>query len=657
MTLNETGALHDLKTTIGEMYLADENERISDLVKLIGLDQAQRKTIENRALALVEKARTGSKRGQLIDQFLQQYGLSTQEGVTLMRLCEALIRTPDAHTADILVRDKVSSGNWADHIGDSSSMLVNASTRGLQVSTAWIVGTGGIRAKHLVAKMGDTVLRQAMQHAIGRMGEHFVLGATIDSAFSKAREAESNGYAFSYDMLGEAAHTTADAERYFGAYRRAIESLAENASNYKSIADAPGISVKLSALHPRYEYANRTDCIPALVSKLAELCIIAKEANIGLTIDAEEADRLEPSLEIFSHLLGLDDLEGWDGLGIVVQAYQRRAPVVIDILTSMCIAASRKITVRLVKGAYWDMEIKRAQELGLESYPVFTRKENTDVSYLACARKLLNAGDTIFPQFATHNAHTAAAVTEMAGPSKRFEFQRLHGMGESLHEELVSSVGVLSRVYAPVGKHKDLLPYLVRRLLENGANSSFVNQLLDPSIQASSIVQDPISIALGNENAQHPSIPHPRDQFNGTRLAAKGTDLTHPLTASAIEALSEDESLTEAYSRIANLNAEGKKIEIYSPIDQTIVGTAIYASEKDVSHAIEQVSLSTWATQFSPEQRTTCLFKAAELLENQQDSLLRLLMREAGKTYADGIAEIREAVDFCRYYGNQVSTE
>ena len=641
---------------ISKFYLADEAQLMSTLVEQVGLDATARTAIEHKAKMFADAARSRSRRAKLIDQFLQEYGLSTHEGVTLMRLCEALIRTPDAATSNALVRDKVSDGVWSEHVFDSPSLLVNLSTIGLQLSSGWISATGGIDARNLAAKMGDGVLRQAMQRAMAMMGDHFVLGATIEHAQRKARSGENAGYVYSYDMLGEAAHTEADAARYFAAYEHAIQSLAKASSAHTSIAEAPGISVKLSALHPRYEYNQRDVCVPALAQRITALSSIAKSAGIGLTLDAEEADRLEVSLDIFQQLLNTPALAGWDGLGIVIQAYQRRASAVIDEIVRMARAASRKITVRLVKGAYWDMEIKRAQELGLESYPVFTRKENTDVSYLACARKLFAVGDVIFPQFATHNAHTVASVMHMAGQRRDYEFQRLHGMGEALHESLVETAGVRSRIYAPVGQHKDLLPYLVRRLLENGANSSFVNQLLDPAVDTKDIVRDPVTMSQFNDCAQHEKIPDPQDLFGGKRLSARGIDLTQSIHAHRVEAFRQQEIQTDAASLIAGERISGAIVPVTSPNDGSPLGTAAYATSEHVVMATASAQASSWSTQFSASQRAACLRRAADLLEDQMDVFIHLCMEEAGKTYPDGVAEVREAVDFCRYYADQAET-
>ena len=489
MTLNDTFP------NLFANYLADEADVLAFLVETLNLTGTDRDAIRNTAIDLVASLRTEGRPVPLMDALLQEYGLSTEEGVALMRLSEALIRTPDFVTSRKLIRDKLIDSDWAGHAGQAPDFLVNQATNGLRLSAGWIKLTGGIAASNIAAKLGDQVLGLVMNRVMGVMAEHFVLGKSIEDAVKNAREGEKNGQTYSYDMLGEAALTAEDAETYFQAYKHAAIYLAENTDQYSNIADAPGISVKLSALHPRYEYATRETCVPPLVEKLIKLASIAKKGTLSLAIDAEETDRLELSLLVFERLLNAPELADWDGLGMVVQAYQRRAIPVLERIIAATRKAGRKITIRLVKGAYWDSEIKRAQELGLESYPVFTRKENTDVSYLSCARVLLKAKDIIFPQFATHNAHTAAAISHMASDDQPYEIQRLHGMGKTLHEALTDSFGTRSRIYAPVGAHEDLLPYLVRRLLENGANSSFVNQIFDTEVELGTLVADPITSA------------------------------------------------------------------------------------------------------------------------------------------------------------------
>jgi RHH-type transcriptional regulator, proline utilization regulon repressor / proline dehydrogenase / delta 1-pyrroline-5-carboxylate dehydrogenase len=618
---------------LSALYTADEHLLTKALVKATCFDDSQRAKIEERAGHWVEKVRANTRRVGMIDAFLQEYGLSTQEGVILMRLSEALIRTPDFATAQELMRDKLVAGAWDSHSGSSPTSIVNAATAGLRLSAAWISATGGNGAARLAAKLGDRVLHAAVVRGMGIMARHFVLGRSIEDAVERANRSDKQNALYSFDMLGEGATTLGDAQRYFEAYVGAVRHLAGSVGKAASVATSHGLSVKLSALYPRYEYAKRAACVPALVEKVTALALIAKQAGVGLTIDAEEADRLELSLQIFTALLNDPKLGDWDGLGIVIQAYQRRATATIDYVLGAVGAADRGIAVRLVKGAYWDAEIKRAQEMGLESYPVFTRKEHTDISYLACAAKLLAAGPCIFPQFATHNAHSAAAIIDMAGANTRFEFQRLHGMGEALHDEITTATGISSRVYAPVGSHKELLPYLVRRLLENGANSSFVNQLMNPDIEVDDIVRDPINTAQEHAFSAHPAIPAPRDIFGGTRLGALGLDLTQSTSALAAETLLVGQPATHPI--------EGMTVETSTP--------------GDIDRAIASARNSTWLTHFTPHMRATCLMKAASLMEERMPELMVLCVREAGKTLPDAVAEIREAVDFCRYYAAQAT--
>jgi RHH-type transcriptional regulator, proline utilization regulon repressor / proline dehydrogenase / delta 1-pyrroline-5-carboxylate dehydrogenase len=612
------------------LYTADEKALTASLAAAVLLDGDQRSRIAARAGSWVKNVRSASLRTGMIDAFLQEYGLSTTEGVILMRLSEALIRTPDFATSQELMRDKLAAGHWNVHAGGSPALLINAATAGLRLSAAWIAATGGRPAAKLAATLGDKVLHAAVVRGMGVMANHFVLGSTIEDAVHRAQTAERRGALYSFDMLGEGACTQADAQRYFDAYVSAVGHLAEVVGNNATVATAHGLSVKLSALHPRYEYAKRETCVPVLIDRVRALALIAKQAGVGLTLDAEEADRLELSLQIFTALLRDPALANWDGLGIVVQAYQRRAAATIDIVHQAAVATNRQIAIRLVKGAYWDAEIKRAQELGLESYPVFTRKEHTDVSYLACAAKLLRGGNHIFPQFATHNAHTAAAIVEMAQANTRFEFQRLHGMGEALHSEICGETGIQSRVYAPVGNQKELLPYLVRRLLENGANSSFVNQLMNPEIDVDEVVRDPILSAQRHGFSPNPAIAIPRDLFNGDRQSALGMDLTQSEVAKKAAALVQSDS-------------------------QHLTRTVIHdqATGMDVENAVRAAGQSRWHTDFTPERRANCLVNAANLLEDRMADLIALCVAEAGKTLPDAVSEIREAIDFCRYYANQ----
>ncbi len=663
---NTVAKSHSIPFNIfSEYYLKDEDACLRGLIAQLGLSELERNSIAQRAKTIVTDMRSTKSRLPLIDAFLQEYGLSTEEGVTLMRLSEALIRTPDRLTAFELIRDKLSPGEWSKHQRKSDSLLVNSATRGLGITKTWIQKTGGVQAKNLAARLGDYALHTAISKAMALMGDHFVLGHTIQAAMCRAEKHEKENNSFSYDMLGEAAHTQADADKYFAAYLNAMKAIAAKQGRYASIAEAPSLSIKLSAIHPRYEFAQRDNCVPALVDRILTLARIAKSSNLGLTIDAEEADRLEISLIIFEALISHENLQDWDGLGIVVQAYQRRAVPVLSYLIELARRNKRRIAIRLVKGAYWDSEIKRAQEMGLTSYPVYTRKENTDVSFLACAKHLLAAQDLVYSQFATHNAHTASAIIEIAKDSKNYEFQRLHGMGEPLHEKLVKLASVKSRIYAPVGRHEDLLPYLVRRLLENGANSSFVNQLSDPDIDIEDIVRDPIAVAQLNAAAPNPAIASPRDQFSGRRLAAKGIDSTQAAQAEHLTALVPLYKSFTAVSLVNNLvgNTADKqaqqelqegitKIRNPAQLSQAI-GSVKSSGTVVIDKALDAALRSGWGTNFTAQGRAQCLNRAADILEDEQDKFLSLCVLEAGKTWVDATAEVREAVDFCRYYALQ----
>ena len=646
-------------------YLMPEETCLKACVAQADLSLRARKQIEIEAADIIRTCRESAGQGSVFDAILQEYGLSSEEGVTLMRLVEALIRTVDEETAHLLIRDKLSDRNWLSHKGQSPAFIVNRATDGLSFSAKWVKATGVGAAGNLLSKLGDKVLYQAIKVAMQMMSRHFVLGETIEDAVSRAKDFAKSGYSFSYDMLGEAAYTWADAKRYKEAYKRALNRIVQDADSRVKVQDQSGLSVKLSALHPRYEYAKKEACVPYLIQTLKELALIAKAGNVGLSIDAEEADRLELSMHIARGLLTDPDLEGWNGLCVVVQAYQRRAPAVIDFLLETARAVNRKFSIRLVKGAYWDSEIKRAQEMGLESYPVFTRKENSDVSYIACARQLLNAGDIVYARFATHNAASMAAVLHMAGERTDFEFQRLHGMGGPLHDEIMRRTPIKSRIYAPVGRYKDLLPYLVRRLLENGANSSFVNQFLNPDIRPEDLAADPIAEALANPMAAHDKIPAPRDIFEGRRLLARGLDDTQADMNAKIEAMLAGFT-PEKVSSIINGKAQHKKIlkgkksfyNIVNPAKTSeVVGQVIDAERADLDKAIKSAKTSNWGHKNSVIDRPTCLRRAAKALDDTRDIFLTLLVKEAGKSWVDAIAEVREAIDFCEYYANQADAE
>ncbi|MFN3576509.1 MAG: bifunctional proline dehydrogenase/L-glutamate gamma-semialdehyde dehydrogenase PutA, partial [Tabrizicola sp.] len=635
--------------------LSDETALVQRLVAEAALDPAARAAIAADAADLVRRIRASARPG-LMEVFLAEYGLSTDEGIALMCLAEALLRVPDAETMDALIEDKIAPSDWGRHLGKSASSLVNASTWALMLTGKVLDDReGGIAGalRGAVRRLGEPVIRTAVSRAMKEMGRNFVLGETIDKAMDRAEELEAKGYSYSYDMLGEAARTEADARRYHLAYSSAITAIAR-AARGNDIRTNPGISVKLSALHPRYEVAKRTRVMEELVPRVRALATLAKAAGLGFNIDAEEADRLALSLEVIEATLSDPALKGWDGFGVVVQAYGRRAGAVIDWLHALATRLDRRIMVRLVKGAYWDAEVKRAQVMGLTSFPVFTRKQATDVSYIANARKLLSLTDRIYPQFATHNAHTVAAVLHLArdmGLSPMdFEFQRLHGMGERLHDIVLTEQGTRCRIYAPVGAHRDLLAYLVRRLLENGANSSFVNQIVDEDVPPETVAACPLTAVEAL-----PAIPNPAlatgPKLFGARRNSRGWDLTDAADLAAIDAARAPfaDARMEAAPRLAGRVAGGPRLAVLNPATGLPVGHVTTAGLPDVDTALRLAE--PWSAA-APE-RATVLNRAADRLEADFGRIFALLAREAGKTLPDAVAELREAVDFLRYYAAQ----
>jgi len=646
---------------ISALYTCPEDECARRLAASARLSETDRRQIEANARDMVEELRGDAPRPGPVDALLQEYGLSTAEGVSLMRLSEALIRTPDFATARRLVRDKLAPGGWSGHLGADRPAVVNAASAGLALATRWIAVSGGATASGVAARLGDRALVAAVERAMALIGEHFVLGESISDALQRGRRYAQKGYAFSFDMLGEAARTHADAQAYFDKYIQAAEAvaLAGTEGNNRSAAPSPNnISVKLSALHPRYEFNTLAECGPALVEKLGAIAAVARRGGFSITIDAEEADRLEASLAVFEQALAHEAIAGWDGLGLVVQAYQKRAPAVIDWIVDTARRTGRRIPVRLVKGAYWDTEIKRAQEMGLADYPVFTEKAHTDLSYIACARQLLDAGDdAVFAQFATHNAHSAAAILHMAGDARGFEFQRLHGMGEALHDRLIGAAGATSRVYAPVGRHKELLPYLVRRLLENGANSSFVNQVHDQDADLGAIVADPITKSQAASFAPNPAIAAPRDHLLGRRLAAPGVDWTLGAMAARLEQAAADAPAVDAACIVNGEHCGRPEQRCVSPADtRRDIGAARLADGAIAAQAADAAARSRWAVETTAEQRAEILRRAAVLLDKEQDRFIGLCVAEAGKTIPDAIAEIREAIDFLTYYADEAAS-
>ena len=637
-------------TIIDRQSLRDEAALVQSLIAEAGMDAAQRARITEDGADLVRRIRASVKPG-LMEVFLAEYGLSTDEGIALMCLAEALLRVPDAETMDALIEDKIAPSDWGKHLGRSASSLVNASTWALMLTGKVLderePGVVG-HLKAAVKRLGEPVIRTAVSRAMKEMGRNFVLGETIDLAMKRARELEGKGYTYSYDMLGEAARTEADARRYHLSYCKAITAIAAAATT-EDIRSNPGISVKLSALHPRYEVAKRARVMEELVPRVRALAGLAKAAGLGFNIDAEEADRLALSLEVIESVLSDSALKGWDGFGVVVQAYGRRAGAVIDWLYALSVKLDRKIMVRLVKGAYWDAEVKRAQVMGLDSFPVFTRKQATDVSYIANARKLLGMTDRIYPQFATHNAHTVAAILDMANDKRAFEFQRLHGMGERLHDIVLTDHGTRCRIYAPVGAHRDLLAYLVRRLLENGANSSFVNQIVNEDVAPERVAACPLTQMEEISTIANPAILTGPGLF-GARVNSKGFDLTDSSDLEVIEAARAPhmDRLFEAAPLIAGRPAGGPRHEVRNPATGALVGHVLTASTADVDTALRLAE--PWAAMATD--RATVLRRAADLYEANFGPIFALLAREAGKTAADAVAELREAVDFLRYYAD-----
>ena len=655
-----------LGSAINTLYLAEERECIAGLLPLARLEPEVRAQVHDRAVGLIDAVRRNRTRKGGLDAFLKQYDLASREGVILMCLAEALLRIPDAETADRLIADKIAAGNWSEYLGDSDSVFVNASTWGLMLTGRLIrpepeeLRNPAAVIGRLATRLGEPVVRAALKQAMRIMGHQFVMGRTIEEALKRSRKGENAAYRYSYDMLGEAAMTAEDAVRYSAAYSQAIAAAGAYRDASMSDEDVPSISVKLSALFPRYEYAQHDRVLAELAPRLLQLVVEARSARIALTIDAEESERLELSLELIERVLQASVSAGWGGFGLAVQAYQKRAPDVLRWLISRARATRRRLNIRLVKGAYWDSEIKRAQERGLSGYPVFTRKVNTDLSYLACARLLLEGGEYIYPQFATHNAHTVASIMQMAQlAAQQFEFQRLHGMGEELYAEIVGpdKLNLPCRVYAPVGAHADLLPYLVRRLLENGANTSFVNRIVDERLPADQIAADPVAQVEALESVAHPRIPLPRDLFAPERVNSTGINLTDgrelvQLTRECAPALT---TYWTARPAVAGRDLDGHQAPVTNPANRSdVVGAVVAADESAVDAAISAAAAAQpeWNA-LGADARATILEKAAHLFEANRGDLLALAIREAGKSLPDSVAELREAVDYLRYYAQR----
>ena len=649
-----------LRARMSTLTRADEAAVVESLLPRARFTAVERRTVDSLARALVGAVRKAGKRAGGLDTFLLEYGLSSPEGIVLMCLAEALLRIPDSDTANRLIRDKLAAAEWEAHLGHSDSVLVNASTWGLMLTGRVIalgpetVGNIGEFLAHLVARSGEPLIRQALNRAMRILAGQFVMGRTIAEAL--ARAGAEAGWRYSFDMLGESAFTAADAERYFEAYRGAIVAIGEAAVGEGGAASRPGISIKLSALHPRFEFAQSQRVMAELVPRLRALAIEARSREVAITLDAEEADRLDLTLDVFAAVF--DDrhaLDDWQGLGLAVQAYQKRAGAVIAWVTELSRAAGCRIPVRLVKGAYWDTEIKRAQERGLEGYPVFTRKVATDVSYLACARALFEAGSAVYPQFATHNAHAVAAITTLAAGRTDYEFQRLHGMGEVLYEALSQGAGVAipCRVYAPVGSHEDLLPYLVRRLLENGANTSFVNRIVDDAAPIEALIADPAETLARLATKPHPRIPLPAQLYGDERRNSAGLDLSDPAALSTLAAeMVASAGAWAAAPIVDGLTRAGAGRAVLDPADnRREVGRVSEADADDVASAVASAVEAVGDWDRTPAQaRAEVLEAAADLIEADRARLMALTVREAGKTIPDALAEVREAADFCRYY-------
>ncbi len=632
MVLGMDSMLEKLRHKIREAAYADERLCLQQLIELTELTDLFLTRAKEKSHELAQRVRETRKQEQGLSAFLHAYDLTSQEGVALMCVAEALLRIPDSATQDRLIEDKIVGKNWARHSGRSHALLVNTATQGLRYVDHLLrekkQNSGMTKWLNTLAAAGRPVIRLATIQSVKMLGREFIVGETIHQALKTTTKVPH--YRYSYDMLGETAKTAQDAERYYLAYQEAIEAVGQSVS---TPIEGPGVSVKLSALHPRYEWAKTEQIREVLLPRVKNLALLAKAKNIGLTIDAEESYRLEPSLDVFAELMRDPELAEWEGLGLAVQAYLKRASAVVDWLIALAQETQRKILVRLVKGAYWDTEIKWAQERGLSDYPVFTRKSSTDVSYFVCAQKLLQAKRNVYPQFATHNAYTVASVLELAQGNRDFEFQCLYGMGNSLYDYLVSGsdLGIHCRVYAPVGNYKDLLSYLIRRLLENGASTSFVHRITDEKVDLDKLLTDPVVKTQSLTTVQHPKLPLPSMLYGEKRRNASGLDVNNPM-------------------------------EIFPMQDQIKAFFPSLFDQKLPSHTVEdiEVMLAQAAQAFvewdnTPiDTRANCLEKMSDLLEANRAQLMALLIKEAGKTIQDALSEVREAVDFCRYYALRV---
>ncbi|MEY3182649.1 MAG: bifunctional protein PutA [Pseudomonadota bacterium] len=652
-----------LREAIAAAYRISEAECLESLKDSVVLSSAQLSQIHDQARQLVVSVRKRRLGKGGLDAFLFEYDLSSEEGIALMCLAEALLRIPDSETIDRLIRDKITAADWEQHLGKSESMFVNAATWALML-TGKVVQVESENAsrltstlKRMVSRTGEPIIRQAIAQAMKILGRQFVMGHDIDDAIKRAVPIEKKGFRYSYDMLGEAAKTDKDALAYFESYKKAIDKIGQAAAGTGPY-QGPGVSVKLSALHPRYEQNQPEKVQHILYPRLKQLALLAKRWNIGFTIDAEESDRLELSLDLLKNLMSEPDLNGWQGLGLAVQAYQKRAIKVLDWLAFMARQTGRRLMVRLVKGAYWDSEIKWAQERGMSDYPVFTRKVATDVSYAACVRHMFSNTDAFYPQFATHNAYSVALILTLAGAYQDFEFQCLHGMGDALYDNVVGPehLNKPCRIYAPVGGHESLLAYLVRRLLENGANTSFVNRIIDERAPIDDIIADPVAKWFALPEKRHPNIPLPKDLYGPDRPNSMGVDINNPAETgpllTEIRALKRETFISAPTVGVA---PGATLMEIKNPANHSeIIGTVTLGTAEQVDKALSEAvkAANTW-TQEPAVARADCLRRAALLLEQHKAELFYLLMHEGGKTLSDAVSEVREAVDFCYYYAQQ----
>ena len=650
-----TGSLEDIRARILEAKTSEEDRHLDKLIETAAYPAESRSAASKAAASLIGEIRSSGNLGRM-DAVLAEYGLRTDEGVALLRLAEALIRVPDASTADALIADKIARADWAKHRGKSNSAFVNLLTR-LLMSAAWCLRSGdGGPVGRAISAFSTPIIRLGSRRAIELLAERFVLGRTMRQALSKSVGMERRGYQYSFDMLGEEALTAADAEKFFVDYQTAIKELVPKctASDHR---DNHGISIKLSALHPRYEFTKRDRVIEELGGRVLRLARMAKEANIGIDIDAEEADRLELSLDVIESVMRDPGLKGWDGFGIVVQAYGKAAPCVLDFLYALAGELDRKIKIRLVKGAYWDSEIKRAQVEGLSDFPVYTRKSATDVSYLCCARKLLTMMDRVYPQFAGHNAHTVSSILQIVDDDTEFEFQRIHGMGEALHDEIRRRKNARCRIYAPVGEYRELLPYLARRMLENGANSSFVNQIADYSNDPEDISRDPFELLEEARTRNVRVISRPSAIFGDDRVNSKGWDLHNPRQLQEIEECRtpfRTSSWNSAPAIASQTESRGSRVQVASPSNpEDIVGEVEEASGGAIEAALD--AAKDWSAT-EPGERGNALRRTSDLYEENFAEIFSVLAREAGKTPTDAVAELREAVDFLRFYASEAES-